>query len=390
MLMNFRVRRWSRRMELAGLLILSTIARASFAEIEDAPERDSLAVAADPAELIRDGVRRGILPRRYQVAQAEAEGLSGAPAETSGDVSSEIAADVSSVVGASADYRSTDPDAWRVLITPDGWLSSLPLTGDVTVAGVTSEVDLGFSEVDDVISSLDMAAALYVEVGRGPWFVFGNIFYMELSGGGGGSVDIGPLINRSIGPISLRGSGVSIDVEAEAKLTQAIAELAGGRRVFERPIGDAGSGRRFFIDLFAGARYWYMKTELDVDIKATAGGLTLSAGPFARSTGSRSRSRTFHLEESKEWVDPFVGFRTGFDITEKLSTWLRGDVGGFGVGSDFSWKAGAGLDYSFTPNLSAFAGYRAIGVDYEDGDFELDLIMGGPVIGFAYEFGGRS
>lgn len=64
----------------------------------------------------------------------------------------------------------------------------------------------------------------------------------------------------------------------------------------------------------------------------------------------------------------------------------RGDVGGFGVGSDLTWQAFAGIGYGFNPRWSVTAGYRALGVDFQRSWFELDVIMHGPVVGVGLRF----
>ena len=43
---------------------------------------------------------------------------------------------------------------------------------------------------------------------------------------------------------------------------------------------------------------------------------------------------------------------------------MRGDVGGFSVGSKFTWNASAVLGYSISRVVSLGLGYRALYVDY--------------------------
>jgi hypothetical protein len=73
---------------------------------------------------------------------------------------------------------------------------------------------------------------------------------------------------------------------------------------------------------------------------------------------------------------------------------LRGDVGGFGAGSEFSWNVlGAysfeiGTHYGVT--YSGVLGYRALSVDFEKGSglnrYEYDVIQHGPVVGLMMRF----
>jgi hypothetical protein len=97
-----------------------------------------------------------------------------------------------------------------------------------------------------------------------------------------------------------------------------------------------------------------------------------------------------NANKTKDWVDPFIGLRLGADLTKKLSLVLRGDIGGFGVGSEFTWNASAIFGYHFTPMISAWLGYKALGVDYETGSlhrkFEFDVTMFGPIMGLSIQF----
>jgi hypothetical protein len=73
---------------------------------------------------------------------------------------------------------------------------------------------------------------------------------------------------------------------------------------------------------------------------------------------------------------------------------LRGDFGGFGVGSEFSWSALAA--YSFVVaaqdgvTYSGILGYRVLDVDYEQGSgrtkYEYDVLQHGPVSGLTIGF----
>ena len=72
-----------------------------------------------------------------------------------------------------------------------------------------------------------------------------------------------------------------------------------------------------------------------------------------------------------------------------MSFVASGDVGGFGVGSKFSWQALAALNYDFcirnNVTWSGMLGYKALFVDYSQGSdlthYEYDMIMHGPIIG---------
>jgi len=94
------------------------------------------------------------------------------------------------------------------------------------------------------------------------------------------------------------------------------------------------------------------------------------------------------------WVDPIIGLRTTWDLSDRVSTMVSGDISGFGVGSDFAWNVMGVAGYRFglfaERDATVFAGYRALGQDYSKGSganrTSWDMILHGPVVGMAVEF----
>jgi len=44
-------------------------------------------------------------------------------------------------------------------------------------------------------------------------------------------------------------------------------------------------------------------------------------------------------------MDPIIGARYNWNITDRWKLMIRDYIGGFGVGSDFTWNAAALIDY---------------------------------------------
>jgi hypothetical protein len=237
-------------------------------------------------------------------------------------------------------------DKWQMEITPYFWAASL--TGDVTVKGLDTHMNESFS---DLARYIDAGGMLHVEALKGNWGFFMDGMYLKLSDSGSG--------------FSQRAGFVSGDVTIE----QWVVELGGLYRIGQWSFGD-GKETKLSLDALGGGRYWWVKGTLDF----TAPSLAV----LADNSGS------------KEWVDPFVGLRMQAKLTRNLSFHLRGDVGGFGVGSDFSWNAYGLFGYSFTPSINAYLGYRALAVNYESGSglskFKYDVTMYGPVMGVGFKF----
>ncbi len=88
---------------------------------------------------------------------------------------------------------------------------------------------------------------------------------------------------------------------------------------------------------------------------------------------------------SKTWVDPFIGFRAKLRLTNKLYLAARGDIGGFGVGSDMTWNVFGGIGYQWNERFSTELGYRLLVTDYANGGFVYDMRTSGIYLGMSFK-----
>ncbi|UVF22311.1 hypothetical protein HPT29_026895 (plasmid) [Microvirga terrae] len=111
------------------------------------------------------------------------------------------------------------------------------------------------------------------------------------------------------------------------------------------------------FDMLSGARYSYQEADLSFEIARTVdiGDLELAGG------------RAFARSGSVDWLDPVLGARVRYAVAPGHELFLRDDIGGFGVGSDFSCQAigGYGFDFGIYNRItfSGVIGYRALSVD---------------------------
>lgn len=140
------------------------------------------------------------------------------------------------------------------------------------------------------------------------------------------------------------------------------------------------------LDAYAGMRYVYLGADLTLRALGTVNSALLGvdqigAGAHARSGGI-------------EWVDPVVGLRVRHSFSPGENVEMRGDIGGFGVGSKFSWQFYGGYSHDFEFNGLKFAGlvgYRALSLDYStrlwDGkENGMNAIIHGPIAGISMRF----
>ena len=95
-----------------------------------------------------------------------------------------------------------------------------------------------------------------------------------------------------------------------------------------------------------------------------------------------------------QWVDPVIGFRVRHQIDAHQEFSMRGDIGGFGLGSQFSWQALAVYRYGWQleggQTLSALLGFRALSVAYSRGSGDdttsINELLYGPIVGVSLRF----
>ncbi len=116
------------------------------------------------------------------------------------------------------------------------------------------------------------------------------------------------------------------------------------------------------VDLLAGARFWSFQTDVSISPPGLSG------------SGDES------------WVDPVIGVRGLTHLSERWALAGRGDIGGFGVGSEFSWQLAGYVLFIPSHTIDLILGYRYLDLDLEEGNLEMDLGFGGPVLGVGINF----
>lgn len=218
---------------------------------------------------------------------------------------------------------------WSFLIEP---YLMLPNMNGATGIGNLPEVAVD-ADPGDIFSNLQMAAMLYMEASNDKWSVNSDVIYMDLSQ----DAEPGDVI-----------------VSGEVSAKQFAWEITGLRKVFPwLEVGVAG-----------------MLNSLSTEVV-----ILVNDGPL----GSPKSG-----EVSETWVDPMIVARVQSAKDKKFIYHLRGDVGGFGIGSDLTWQIQAYAGYRFSKLFQLTAGYRVIGIDYENGSgqdkFVYDVNTFGPVV----------
>ena len=266
-----------------------------------------------------------------------------------------------------------DPDPWRYNVALYGW--ALGVTGNVTARNQTIDTNASFIDLLQKSDSL-VGFMGYFEADKGRLGVYTDLVFAKLGFGAGQTNYRNPL------------PGLSITTTANAALTYQlfIVEMGGVYEFVRWPGTTEGSSTS--LDGLLGFRYWNNSIDASFDVASTVN-LNLPAFGIER---SRSFGVAIARADAIQWVDPVIGLRLRHNFTPQQQISLRGDVGGFGLGSQFSWQAVAVYSYSwqFTGyQVAALLGFRALGVNYMSpggGGVGINEVLYGPIIGVSFRF----
>lgn len=222
---------------------------------------------------------------------------------------------------------------WSFALSPYAWTPGL--TSSVETAWGTVEVD---KSIGDVLSDLDLAFMGAFEARNGRWSLIADLFYANLSQSR--PTPLGVLFSRA-------------EFETEAKLLSGYA----GYRVFEND--------QVALDAMVGLRI----NSVDLDISLSPGLLQ----------GQR-------FGASETWVDPLIGGRARFAITDRWFATALVDVGGFRGGSDLTWQIFGSLGYQFNERWSVQGGWRYVVIEKTINGRDVELDLNGPLLGFTVRF----
>lgn len=244
-----------------------------------------------------------------------------------------LAAVALSVAPAAAQAPARASDEWTFTLSPYVWFSGLG--GEVTLPRGSESFNADFGDIFDTLKFSFMGIA---EARRQNFSLLLDIMYLNLQQG-----------------IPVPGAGAYSGGSSRVKTTQASA--IGLFTVLEQP-----SAR---LELGGGVRAWWLNSEINLDPGLMPGQ---------------------SVDQSTNWVDPLIAARASVRLNDRLSLTGYGDIGGFGVGSEFTWQAIATLDWRVSERFSTSIGYRWIQIDYDSGRANIGLDMSGPIIGASFRF----
>ena len=226
------------------------------------------------------------------------------------------------------DKPGRDSSRWRFEIVPYLWFASVDGTiGLEPLPGAQFEANPA-----EPLVNLDFALAEVFTARKGPWVVLSDITVTKLG--------VDETVSAS-------------DIEIDSVLVW--ASLATGYAVVDAP--------RARVETFVGARYMLLDND-------------------GRARGSITASNS----KTDDWFDPIVGFDARGQLAERWSVGLLADIGGFGVGSDFSYELLPRVSYAWNEIITLNAGYRLLSMDFESSQVEYDVRESGWIFGVGFGF----
>jgi hypothetical protein len=223
------------------------------------------------------------------------------------------------------------------------------MTGDVTIKGNASDID---TTISDLFTESDFVFALAAEMEAWYRHKWGLAFNGQWT-----------ILQQDD---NLEGTPLQFDLKNNLGLFEFLGFYSYG----QRPLGSSATGTTWSIQPLVGVRV-----------------TTIRGGFDFKNASSRDQAKT--------WADPILGSRSIIRLGKdrRSHVILRGDIGGFGLGSTFTWNVAGMFGYDFrirSVDTTVLLGMRALSQDFTDGSgsnrFKWDVIQYGPLLALAFRF----
>ena len=244
---------------------------------------------------------------------------------------------------------------WQLIVQAQFWLP-LKIEGPVEIGHTSTDVDV---DLGDLLDNLQGFFEGGLEVTNDEWSFDVWSLYLDVGADA-----------RTTTPLGTR------DTDVEFKAT--LVDMAAAYRLGDWSLGCSETAT-CGLDLLAGMIVYELDLEVD------------TLGPFGVDLG---------LARDESWVDFIVGGRLEFEFSDRLSMSLRGEIGGFGIGtsSKLVWNTTLLAEYKLSrkhrlikcrkihfEDCRLVAGFRYFDVDWEKGSGRdrvgYDWQVYGPIVG---------
>lgn len=227
---------------------------------------------------------------------------------------------------------AANAEGWDYRTTLYLWFPGISTTVETPFGSASGDVS-----ASDALSALDMGFMGTVAAQNGPWIFWGDLVYTDISA-------------TNAAPQGL----AFTDVRTKSKMTTVTAYA----------LYDVNPAPEIQVAFGGGARF--------IDMSLQTSLLGGSVGDYSHESGD-------------SWMVPVLAAQVFAPINEK---WFVSGVADWGMaGNDNeTWQVYAGLGYRFNEKWSTQIGYRYMDVTKDLDNGNVDLGMGGVLLGVTYEF----
>ncbi len=214
------------------------------------------------------------------------------------------------------------PDDWSFSLRPYFFLSGM--SGSVTVDPVTFPLNSKFS---DILKNVKLGGFINFTAEKGQWGVGADFQYINLYGKNSGLLEVALDLKNVIG-------------EVDVLYRPAMAPT---------------------LRFLAGVRVYSLTQTIVVNDQDT---------PLASTTV----------------VDPVLGAYGTWPLADRWDFELRGDIGGFGISSEFTYQLMALFHWDINDSLAIPFGYRILSHQIKQDSIRMDTRMSGMMLGLDIRF----
>lgn len=230
--------------------------------------------------------------------------------------------------------EAAETGKWEWNVTPLIWFTGS--NADFTIAELNNSgaLEASFSATDE----LKFTPALAVEVKKGNWSIMAESYMLS---------------REETGTLMTGFDTVDLGEESNTTVDQFYVELGGAYSFIKM--------NSLTLDFLLGVKYVSAETEI--------------------------KGGTNNLIDKRDisFVDPYIGARLS-KYWGKFGVGARFDVGGFGIGSQISYKSNLMVGYQVSSFLELQAAYQSFVPSYNDDGYAYSVSTSGPLLGLNFKF----
>jgi hypothetical protein len=260
-------------------------------------------------------------------------------------------------------------EEWQFFFAPYIWIPGI--NAQATINGHTSNINLGWWDTASDLFSSTIGVMGRFEAWKGRWGFLLDGYFTYLGGNVSDSAGKQFFLGRLPTPRTLVLSGDLKYIVRAGNL-----DFGGRYLVGTVPLSAEKPLPIMSFEILGGGRFNSYNQYLRLGVSSSF------TGPLVDLTRGQSFASTFN----RQYVEPFLGFRLSFWLTQKAVITFKGDVGGFGFAADSNLDSNLELNFGYRvhPSIYAYIGYRAHYDQFHQSELSFSGWLNGPVLGVMF------